>query len=83
MIKYLELTEINNKIISFTKKSMSYWRTKMRVHTENKLIETEEIEIQCGIFQADSLSPLLFCVSLIPLTEQLNRLNTGYEEHTT
>ena len=49
----------------------------------NKLIETEDIKIQCGIFQGDSLSPLLFCICLIPLTEQLNELNTGYEEHTT
>jgi hypothetical protein len=55
----------------------------MRLHTENKLTETEDIDIQCGIFQGDSLSPLLFCICLIPLTEQLNRLNTGYEEHTT
>ena len=29
------------------------------------------------------MSPLLFCISFIPLTEQLNKLNTGYEEHTT
>jgi hypothetical protein len=28
-------------------------------------------------------SPLLFCICLIPPTEQLNRLNTGYEAHTT
>jgi hypothetical protein len=54
----------------------------MRVHTENKVIETEQIEIQCGIFQGYSLSPLLFCICLIPVTEQLNRLTTGYEEHT-
>ena len=33
-------------------------------------------------FQGDSLSPLLLCIFLIPLTE-LHRLNTGYEEHTT
>jgi hypothetical protein len=83
IINSLELIGINNKIISFTKKIMSHWRTRMRVHIENKLIETEEIEIQRGIFQGDSLSPLLFCICLIPLTEQLNRLNTGYEEHTT
>jgi hypothetical protein len=55
----------------------------MRLHAENKLIETEDIKIQCGIFQGDSLSPLLFCICVLPLTEQLNKLNTGYEEHTT
>jgi len=53
----------------------------MRLHTENKLIETEDVKLKCGIFQGDSLSPLLFCICLIPPTEQLNRLNTGYEEH--
>jgi hypothetical protein len=45
-------------------------------------METEEIDIKRGIFQGDSLSPQLFCICLIPLTEQLNRLNTGYEEYT-
>ena len=54
----------------------------MRLHAENKLIETEDIKIQYGIFQGDSLSPLLFCICLIPVTEQLSKLNTGYEEHT-
>ena len=62
---------------------MSYWRTRMRLHAENELIETEDIKKQCGIFQGDSLSPLLFCICLIPLMQQLNRLNTGYEEHIT
>jgi len=83
IIKSLELTGINNKVISFTKKIMSYWRTRMRLHTENKLIETEDIKIQYVIFQGDSLSPLLFCTCLISFTEQLNKLNTGHEEHTT
>jgi len=55
----------------------------MRLHAENELIETEDIKIQCGIFKGDSLSPLLFCICLIHLTEQVNRLNTGYEEHIT
>jgi len=81
IIKFLELIGINNKVIAFTKKVMTYWRTRMRLHAENELIETEDIKIHCGIFQGDSLSPFLFCICLIPHTEQLNRLNTGYEEH--
>jgi hypothetical protein len=56
---------------------MSNWKI------EEKVIETDDSEIQCGIFQGDTLSPLLFCICLIPLTEKLNKLNTGYEEHTT
>ena len=55
----------------------------MRLHAENELTETEDIKIPCRIFQGDSLSPLLFCICLIPLMDQLNRLNTGYEEHIT
>ena len=68
IIKSLELIGINNKVISFIKKVLSYWRTRMRLHTENKLIETSDIKIKCGIFQGDSLSQLLFCFCLIPLT---------------
>jgi len=62
---------------------MTYCKTHMCLHTENKLTQTEDIKIQCGIFQGNSLSPLLFCICLIPLTERLNRSNTRYEEHTT
>ena len=83
IIKSLEIIGINTKVISFTKKVMGYWRTRMRLHAENKLIETEDIKVQCGIFQGDSLSPLIFCICLLPLTEQLNKLSTGYEEHST
>ena len=49
IIKSLELIGINNKVISFTKKVMYYWKTRMCLHAENKLIETEDIKIQCGI----------------------------------
>lgn len=55
----------------------------MRLHTEGKIIKTEDLEIQRGLFQGNSLPLLLFCISLINLTEQLNKLNRGYAEHTT
>lgn len=35
------------------------------------------------VFQGALLSPLLFFISLIPFTQHVNKLNTGYEEHTT
>ena len=56
---------------------MSHWKTSMHLHTEGKLIKTEDTETQCAIFPGDSLSQLLFCISLIPITEQWNKLNTG------
>jgi hypothetical protein len=74
---------INNKVIAFTKKAMTNWRTRMRLHAGNELRETEDMKIQFGIFLGDSLSPLIFCTCLIALTVQLNKLNTGYEEHIT
>ena len=80
IIKTLELIGFDN-IISCTKKAMSYWKTSMHLHNEGKIVETEDLEIKCGIFQGYSLSPLLFCISLIPLTEQVNKLNTTYKDH--
>jgi len=38
------------------------------------MLETRDLEIKLRLFQGDSLSPLLFCINLFPLTEQLNKL---------
>jgi len=55
----------------------------VRLHTKGKIIETEDLEIQRGLFQRDALSPLLFSNSLILITGQLNKLNRECEEHKT
>ena len=45
IIKSPELIGINNKVTAFTKKAMTYWRTRMGLHTENELIETEKYNV--------------------------------------
>ena len=44
-------------------------------------MKLQPVQIQRGIFQGDSLSPLLFYIALIPLTNKLNRANCGYQVH--
>ena len=51
----------------------------MNLNSVQGLITTEKISIKQGIFQGDSLSPLLFCLALVPLTSELNTSGYGYK----
>jgi len=51
--------------------------------TKQEVKQSQPIQIRRGIFQGDSLLPLLFCVALIPLTNELNRSDCGYRVHGT
>ena len=61
-------------IIELLKRSTQNWRTVL-FSGKNKL---GEVTIRRGIFQGDSLSPLLFVVALIPVTIILRTLKQGY-----
>ena len=52
------------------------WKTTLVLNTVEKTLNAGDVNINSGIFQGDSLSPILFCVTLIPLSKLLN--NTGY-----
>ena len=41
--------------------------------------ELDEVEIKRGIFQGDSLSPLVFVLALIPLSLILRKTKAAYE----
>ena len=43
------------------------------------VLETGPIRIKRGIFQGDSLSPLLFTMSLNPLSQELQKTGYGYQ----
>mmetsp|Transcript_1842 Transcript_1842/g.2013 ORF Transcript_1842/g.2013 Transcript_1842/m.2013 type:complete len:89 (+) Transcript_1842:1-267(+) len=47
-------------------------------HTKG-CVDTDFITFLRGIFQGDSLSPLLFCLALAPIGNILKRDNIGYK----
>jgi hypothetical protein len=81
--KSIELIGVNNKIVEFCKLSMKKWSTKLQLKTNQELIQSRFVKINRGIFQDDSLLPLLFCVALNPLTNELNRSKCGYQVYGT
>lgn len=78
LIQVLEIYKIHPTIITFLKSTMTNWTTRLRLTTQHKVIDTNAIKINRGIFQGDSLSPLWFCLALNPLSNMLNSTETGY-----
>ena len=56
---------------------MSMWETTLNFTHQNDSLKSKPMKVNSGIFQDDSLSPLLFCLSLIPLSKELNRTGCG------
>jgi len=81
--KSIELVGVNSKIVRFCKLSREKWKTRLILKTKQEIMQSQPIQIRRGIFQGDSLSPLLFCIALIPLTKELNRTDCGYQVHGT
>ena len=56
---------------------MSTWQTTMVFNYTIGNIMKDPISTKNGIFQGDSVSPLLFCLALAPLSNLLNTTNMG------
>ena len=61
---------------------MKNWKTHLILTHESGTLMSDNINIKRGIFQRDSLSPLLFCISLTPLSLELNSLGYRYKIRT-
>ena len=74
MLKSLELIGAPRNVIVLLKNSMKDWKTNL-FSGKSPL---GAVNINRGNFQGDSLSPLLFVITLIPLTLVLRKLKQGY-----
>ncbi len=58
---------------------MKNWKTTPNLHHVNGYVTYRPINIKSRIIQEDSLSPLLFCLALAPLSTLLNRPNYEFD----
>ena len=79
MVKCLQMYKIHPVLITFKEESMSQWKTSMTLVHKEGVLDTGPIRIKRGIFQGDSLSPLLFTMSLNPLSQELQKTGYGYQ----
>ena len=75
LIECLEIYGAEENTIRFLKNTMPNWKT-ILTSSGTRLAE---VNIRRGIFQGDSLSPLLFIVAMIPMTRVLERMEVGYQ----
>ena len=74
ILETLQMVGASEKIRGFLKQSMEKWTTNL----ESNGASLGSVDIKRGIFQGDSLSPLLFVVCLIPMSVLLRDAKQGY-----
>ena len=57
----------------------AYAQNKVRKYVSDSGPRLAQVNIIRGIFQGDSLSPLLFIAAMIPMTRVLERMEVGYQ----
>jgi len=79
IIKCMEIYKICPVTVNFIGESMKCWKTTLYLNHAEGSMTSRPINIKSGIFQGDSLSPLLFCLALAPLSSLLKATTYGYE----
>ena len=79
IIEALKLAKVPKVLITAIDNLTRNWSTRLTLQTDNGTITTDYIEYLREIFQGDSLSLLLFVLSVNPLSFLLNHTTRGYK----
>ncbi|TKS65715.1 R2DM Retrovirus-related Pol polyprotein from type II retrotransposable element [Collichthys lucidus] len=75
ILECLELYKINRNLRTFIQNSMEMWKTTLEANSK----PIAQVNIRCGIYQGDALSPLLFCIGLNPLSQIITKSRYAYQ----
>ena len=73
--EFMELMGIAEDVRELLEKSMKQWKLSLASNGN----ELGDVKVNRGIFQGDSLSPLLFVFCMIPISLVLRTVKAGYE----
>ena len=69
--------EISDEVKNFIKETKKNWREELTAGGKS----LAAVKIQIGIFQEDTLSPLLFVITMMPLSHILRKCTESYKLH--
>ena len=75
IVEYLRMVVVSEQIKHFLSESMKAWRVDLTYNNQS----LGRVDIKRGIFQVDSLSPLLFMLCVISLTVILHKSESAYQ----
>ena len=75
IVECLAMVGVSEQIKYFLSESMKAWRVDLTCNNQS----LGEVDLEQGIFQGDSLSSLLFVLSLIPFTVILRKTESAYQ----
>ena len=78
LLEILGIYKVHPALVGVIKATMKTWKTQLRLSNGTEEVTTGFISILRGIFQGDSLSPLLFCMAMNPLSRMLSEKDVGY-----